>query len=93
MSRHIGKRNASCVGKVRFTSFSDAERMAKIQARRRNGRFIPYACKYCHGFHTGTSVKPRSAEKKPEWLTQPSLALPERPHPVRRPLLKLKREP
>lgn len=50
---HVG-----CIGKRRFTAFSEAEKAAKRQARRYDGeRFSPYHCGHCNGFHVGEHLK------------------------------------
>jgi hypothetical protein len=47
----------SCEGKERFTTFSFAERVAKLQARRHKGgpRLQAYRCE-CGAYHVGSTV-------------------------------------
>lgn len=57
------QRIASCEGKVRFGSFQRAAQVASRQAGRRGDSRQAYACRFCGGFHVGTSV---SGEARPK---------------------------
>jgi hypothetical protein len=57
-----------CTGKVRYKTFKDAENVAKWQSRRHSEAFSAYACRDCHGFHTG---QPVLREGKRKHVTQP----------------------
>jgi hypothetical protein len=50
------RKASGCDGKVRFTSFDQAKKVARAQARRREQAFIPYHCRDCGGAHIGTRV-------------------------------------
>lgn len=49
-------RESSCDGKIRFTSFTRAQKVAHRQAKRRHAKFQPYACGFCGGFHVGSGI-------------------------------------
>ena len=44
-----------CEGKTRYTTYSEAERCAKLTRRMTDDRLVPYHCKHCNGFHIGNS--------------------------------------
>lgn len=46
----------SCAGKVRFTSYSHAERVASRKRRNQNDKFAVYTCELCSGFHVGSHL-------------------------------------
>lgn len=49
-----------CVGKAALTSATLAQQVAKRQNQTRSKeRMVPYHCKHCGQWHTGSSRKPK----------------------------------
>jgi hypothetical protein len=48
------RRVAGCEGKVRFTSFTRAAQVARLQSQRHGQKFRAYHCQPCGGFHSGS---------------------------------------
>jgi hypothetical protein len=57
-------RDASCNGKQRFDTYSEAERIARRSRRNRDGSKTAYHCQHCNGFHWGNGT-PRSYGRRP----------------------------
>ncbi|MDE2107341.1 MAG: hypothetical protein KGL39_59645 [Patescibacteria group bacterium] len=49
----------SCAGKEAFESFERAEQTARMIARRRKQKINAYRCRYCRGFHVGSTIRPK----------------------------------
>lgn len=51
------REDGSCTGKKRFASFTQAEKCARQQSRRRDDApRRAYHCRLCSGFHVGTMI-------------------------------------
>ena len=49
---------SKCFGKTRHTSWMQAQDVCNAQVRRRDtGPMAVYHCKYCDGFHVGSTIK------------------------------------
>lgn len=59
-----------CDGKQRFSSFSDANRIARRSSRRRDKPMRAYRCPSCHGFHFGNAMRPKSFWRRPIDITE-----------------------
>jgi hypothetical protein len=58
---------SACRGKLRFETFSAAQKAAKRSRHGRGDRTDEaYHCKFCSGFHVGTGTKPRHYGKRPK---------------------------
>lgn len=40
-----------CTGKRRYSTYTDAGRVAKLVSRHKDARMLPYHCNRCGGFH------------------------------------------
>lgn len=58
-------RQSQCLGKFRFETFGEADRVAKAARRRRySQRQNAYRCGLCGGFHVGSNTFTASERKK-----------------------------
>jgi hypothetical protein len=62
-------RDSACGGKVAFSSYAQAQRVAERGTRRGRSRQV-YHCPFCHAFHlgrrpaTGRKVRPSTEENE-----------------------------
>ena len=60
-------REYGCSGKVRFASHALAATAARRTPHGRNVPRVPYHCRFCNGYHVGTTIRrPRKPEVERE---------------------------
>jgi hypothetical protein len=56
---------ASCRGKVRFDTATEARKVARRASSRNEDAIRAYRCESCRGWHIGTTAGPRHPWKSP----------------------------